>query len=607
MILSWIENKKLCEREIDAPIFDVECEVLCIGAGCAGMYAALAAAREGADTVLIENDDAIGGMHILGNVIGYYYGANGGSFESDDPVTFNKKTEKNLQKAFEKQIKVVKKLENSGVRLLLRHTPTAVLLDGGRVIGITAFNGEREIFIGSKMLIDATSDGHVLRMCGVREHFGKETDGTPAPFTIRNPYMDGTNRPTSNYDAGYINQYDLYDFSKKVIAAHKGSSRVLSFGEFVALPTHTGVREGISFDGIETLKYEDILFGNRPQKVLFYAYSDLDRHGDDKALYEETMQNFWVVSNLPTVTIRIAVPLGCVVPMGLSGIVTAGRCLSADSHSSGAVRMVRDMFRMGECVGVAAAMAVRDGCDFYDIDYSKYESRVRELGCFAGDESRSFGFDFPTKSNAYTPVQFNARETLPLLKTETPGVCVWSCYLERNDNELRELLYSELRSTDDTLYRSNLAIALGIMGDPRSLTALRETVAQRDDFRFKDCRRSNQLRSAIAVCLLGRLGDESDIKLLSDIAFCESELLLPMYRVGECEKNDVYFQMFSHAAASLVKIYKRLALDTTELKNNIDGLIRSKNALHRIAPNADEHAPIYTEILSLLNYLSSQT
>jgi hypothetical protein len=265
------------------------------------------------------------------------------------------------------------------------------------------------------------------------------------------------------------------------------------------------------------------------------------------------------------------------------------------------------MFRMGECVGTAAAIAVRDGCDFCDINYSKYESRVRALGCFAGDESKSFGFDFPAKSNAYTPVQFNARETLPLLKTETPGVCVWSCYLEKNDNELRELLYSELRSTDDTLYRSNLAIALGIMGDPRSLTTLRETVAQRDDFRFKDCRRSNQLRSAIAVCLLGRLGDESDIKLLSDIAFSESELLLPMYRASECEKNDVYFQMFSHAAASLVKIHKRLALDTTELKNNIDGLIRSKNALHRIAPNADEHAPIYTEILSLLNYLSSQT
>jgi hypothetical protein len=269
--------------------------------------------------------------------------------------------------------------------------------------------------------------------------------------------------------------------------------------------------------------------------------------------------------------------------------------------------MVRDMFRMGECVGTAAAMAVRDGCDFYDINYSEYEERVRALGCFAADESRSFGFDFPTKIDSYTPVRFNARETLPLLKTETPGVCIWSCYLEREDKELHELLCGELLAAEDTLYRSNLAIALGIMGDPCSLTALRETVAQRDDFRFKDCRRSNQLRSAIAVCLLGRLGDESDIKLLSDIAFSESELLLPMYRVGECEKNDVYFQMFSHAIAALVKIHKRLALDTTELKSNIDGLIRSKNALHRIAPHADEHTPIYTEILSLLNYLSSQT
>ncbi|MBQ7387138.1 MAG: FAD-dependent oxidoreductase [Clostridia bacterium] len=607
MILSWIENGKRCEREIASPKFDVECEVLCIGAGCAGMYAALAAAREGADTLLIENDDAIGGMHILGNVIGYYYGANGGSFESDDPEVFNPKVESNLQKSLEKQIKVVKKLKNHGVKLNLSHTPTAVLLDNNRVCGIVTFNGEREIFIGSKMVIDATSDGHVLRMCGVRERIGKETDGTPAPFTIRCPYTDGHSRPTANYDAGYVNQYDLYDFSNKAIAAHAGAAQVLSLGKFVAFPTHTGVREGIAFEGVDTLTYQDVLFDKKPEKVLFYAYSDLDRHGDDKALYEEEMQNFWVVSNLPTVTIRIAVPLGCVVPRGLAGIVTAGRCLSADSHAGGAVRMVRDMFRMGECVGTAAAMAVRESCGFYDINYGEYEHTVRSLGCFAGDESKSFGFSFPRKPSDYTPVEFNARKNLPLLKTETPGACIWSCYLERDDAELRDTLYRELISESDTLYRYNLAIALGIMSDLRSLDTLREIISVRDGFTFKDCRRSNQLRSAIAVCLVGRLGDESDISVLSDIAFSDSELALPMYDMrGDKGKNNVYFQMFSHAAAALVKIHRRLSIDSEKLKSSLEELISSEKAVKRVAPLASADDAIYTETVSLLKYLLSQ-
>ena len=64
--------------------FDMKCQVLCVGAGCAGIYAADSAARNGADVILLENDVTIGGMHILGNVRNYYYGFEGGSFEEID-------------------------------------------------------------------------------------------------------------------------------------------------------------------------------------------------------------------------------------------------------------------------------------------------------------------------------------------------------------------------------------------------------------------------------------------------------------------------------------------------------------------------------------------
>ena len=607
MILSYLERNLLVQREIDLSIFDIECDVLCIGAGCAGMYAALAAAKEGAKTVLVENDDTVGGMHILGNVVGYYYGASGGSYALDEPDEKRSNVEFTLQKALEKQIKVVKKLQNNGVKVLFGHTPTAVLLDKNRIVGARIFDGEHEIFINSKILIDATSDGHVIRMCGAKERLGKETDSTLAPFSVRSSYtVDGT-RKTANYDAGYLNQYNLCDFSQKVIKAHGDASRVLPLGDFITFPTHTGVREGISFEGEEKLTYRDILFNRKPPKVLFYAYSDLDRHGDDKALYEEEIQNFWVISNLPTVTIRIAVPLGCVIPKGFFGIVSAGRCFCADSHALGAVRMVRDMFRMGECVGVAAALAVRSGCDVRDVNYEEYESLVRSLGCFAGDESKSFGFSSPFKRDFYEPISFNARDSMHLLKTDTPGVCIWSCYLEREDESLRDELYLELEGQSDELYRANLAIALGIMGDRRALNTLRAVVESRDGFTYRDCRRSNQLRSAISVCLLGRLGDASDVGTLYDIAFSDSELLRPMYATTECSgKNNVYFQMMSHALTSLVKIHKRCGIDTAKLKAQITEMLETNTALRRIHPTADRQDPIFTETASLLKFLLSE-
>jgi len=63
----------------------------------------------------------------------------------------------------------------------------------------------------------------------------------------------------------------------------------------------------------------------------------------------------------------------------MKGLVTAGRCLSCDTYIQSAVRMNRDMFRMGECVGIAASMAALAGEDFLEMDYRKYFMRVSKI------------------------------------------------------------------------------------------------------------------------------------------------------------------------------------------------------------------------------------
>ena len=243
----------------------------------------------------------------------------------------------------------------SGVRVLCRHSVIGLYFEKERVIGVLAYDGAREVTIKADITIDATSDGHLIRMTDVKKRYGRPSDGHFVPFGVFLQYTKNGRLHSKNNDSGIMDQYENRDFSSKTIMAHANASNILGNEELVNCALHTGVREGLTYLGEETVNYEDLLLGKQSEKVLFWAYSDLDRHGSLRAIDEDMFQNWWVISNLSTVVMSIPIPMGSVVPKNIKGLITAGRCLSCDTYSQSAVRMNRDMFRMGECIGVAAA------------------------------------------------------------------------------------------------------------------------------------------------------------------------------------------------------------------------------------------------------------
>ena len=572
LLISRLENGEITIEKCKNVNFDLHYDIICVGAGSGGIYAADAASSLGAKALLVENDEFIGGTHLLGNVGGYYYGFSGGSYTEDDDMSKDDRLLRIVTRYQQKLKRQHDRLVRDGVDLRTRHTPTAVILDGNSVAGLAIFDGHRELYVACKTVIDATADGHVLRMCDIPKDYA-DKNGVRAPFTVRSRYMKDGKPMVNNRDAGPIDQYDGYDFSAKAIRARAECTFAGDPRQIIDMPLHVGVREGLSFTGVDRLTTADVLLGNTPLRILFYAYSDLDRHGRDKSMADEVVQNWSVISNLSTVTVRVPVPLGSVAVRDVSGLVTAGRCISADPNMQGTVRMVRDMQRMGECVGVAAAISVADGCDFCDIDYDKYLAEVERRGCFAGDPTRRFGFDYPNKPGQYRPLDFTTAKTLHLLKTETPGPAFWSCYLERDSLSLTEHLITELSAADDTLYKYNLAIALGITGNSAALPTLREIVRNRDCFYFKDCRRTNQFRTVVAVCLIGRLGTPDDLALLSELALDHGECSREMYSAlppdylycSNAKLNFLYYDVFTNAAVALAKISLRHGLDTSSL------------------------------------------
>ena len=586
MNLSYLKNGKIVSKCVPSVKFDTEVDVLVVGLGASGCYAAIAAAREGASVMGIEREEGIGGMPINGGVLFFYYGERGGTYETvdknasllDEAVFLPRGKQTETRRAV-----LHEELEKSGVKYITGVTVIGLYMTGNRVTGARIYDKGRTFAVKCTMLVDATSDGHVVRACPLaRTYLGRGSDGKTVPFTNRSSALaDAGNLTHYNGDDGYCNQYEPYGFSERVLAAHASK---LSFmndesSRLIGVAVTPGVREGIRYEGEDYLTYRDIIYGKEPEKVLFFARSDLDKHGSDHAMDDDEYKNWWVVSNLATVTARIPVPLGAVVPRGVLGMVTAGRCLSVDSYASSAVRMNTDMFRLGECVGIGAALAVRAGCAFHEIDYEEFVKKCDEYGCRRGVYKDKFAYDHPSKKGFYEKVSFDMtdEEMIATLSTDAPGVAVWAAHVSKRD--IDGMLLPYLLSENANL-RFNSAIALGARGCDKCLPVLRSEVKNRNFEKLAGCRRSNQFKSAVAICLIGSLGDSSDYELLLPLITPDE---LGSERYSEiCADGDegalarsAYYQIFTHAAVALCKIAKREG-DRDMIKRKIDSALTAE-------------------------------
>ena len=557
---------------IEGVSFTRSVDILVAGLGSGGCYAALAAAKGGASVLAFDRAAEFGGMSITGWVCGYYYGFRGGEYEDTDAraAEIGDLFFLGAMQPEARQIVLAEKFRACGVETLSQTVLTAIYMQEQTVVGAELFTDGEFLQVQCRELIDATSDGAVVRLCGVRTMFGRETDGTAAPFSAQTLCVTAEGGVSRRFgDSGMIDPFDTAHLTKKILLSrtHHLDHRKET-GISVGTAELPGIREGLRFEGEEPLLYRDVISFRQPEKVLFYAYSDIDKHGHDTAIDEEDYQNYWVLSNLATLTIRIPVPYGAVIPRGVKGLITACRCLSVDAYVSSAVRMNTDMYRLGECVGIAAALAVRHGCHFAELPYALYHNAVENLPTFTGDPSKSHGFDMPQRQDAYVPVSFDpdADALRKGLDSRKPAAAIYSCLLHP-EASLQTLL-SVIDQPASELQELTAAIALGALGRKEALPALRKAVRNRAPVHFLDCRRSNQFPSVDAVCLLGRIGEAEDLDLLAGLLFDPEEperklyhTLEPAYIFSDAQGvNYVYYQHFTHAMMALLKLSGRLGV-----------------------------------------------
>ncbi|HEX2951538.1 MAG TPA: FAD-dependent oxidoreductase [Armatimonadota bacterium] len=169
---------------------EITCDVLVIGGGMAAICAAIAAARNGCDTALVEMDEMLGGnsspllgVHVSGAHSFHPFAAETGIIEEleleaahEAAKTRTFYTHYNISHQWD--LVLAHKLHEAGVRIFRRHQGRRAIVDGRRIIGALVEDIQHfqtKLFNVRHGVIDGSGDGTVAADAGASYMMGTES------------------------------------------------------------------------------------------------------------------------------------------------------------------------------------------------------------------------------------------------------------------------------------------------------------------------------------------------------------------------------------------------------------------------------------------------
>lgn len=425
----------------DLPIL-IDCEVLVIGGGPAGAIAAVAAAREGMQTVLVEQHGFLGGNLTAAGIDTMYgiysVGQNpakmvGGYF---DEVVERLKAWKACYERVNtygagtgltfgvEEMKLV--LENmareSGVQLLYHALVPDVYHDqDGQLAGVIVASKSGLQKICAKIMIDASGDADVVaRAGGPVERPGEvgPVQSCTAVFFMANVDLEAYRRwggKKSLWEAmRQADQDGSYKLPRLEGSLHATPEPTQIEANMTRIPNvdatdARSVTEAEIVGRGQVREYARFLVENVPgfeNAYLTRTGSSLGIREGRRVIGDYVLTRDDVIEGhkFPDAIVRCGqpiedhhggsdtkwvyvkeygyyeIPFGCLVPRGMENVLTAGRCLSATHDAHASARSSATAMGMGQAAGVAAAMALSSGVEIRQISAAKLQKRLRYLG-----------------------------------------------------------------------------------------------------------------------------------------------------------------------------------------------------------------------------------
>jgi hypothetical protein len=414
-----------------------EADVLVIGGGPGGIGAAVAAARNGAKTILVERFGSFGGTWTAGilsaimpypfvkgiflevvqrwteaggwNTWGDKYGA-GGSYDSEAA-----------------KVVLDRLVTEAGVTPFFFAQASAVIREGSRITGVIIESKEGRQVILAKVVIDSSGDGDVSALAGVPVEQGRSGDGAVQPMTMIFK-MTGV-------DDAALEAYRLTDLQlTREWQAAKARGEVTVPREDVLLGRNPRAGEWnfnttriVGKDGTKLRDVTDAMIEGRRQVFEVAAFLRKRIPGFQNAVVSETAPHIGVretrrvrcdytitaddIMNVTPVADCIArgnwfidihsptgegterahppagswyeIPYRSICAHSLDNLLVASRCIDSTHEAHAAIRITPQVMAIGQGAGTAAALSVAQRhCDIRRVDTEILRQTLRGQGAF---------------------------------------------------------------------------------------------------------------------------------------------------------------------------------------------------------------------------------
>lgn len=406
-------------------------DLIIIGAGPAGVTAALTAARMGVDTLLVERYGCVGGGMTSMYIRPFMGGVTNINIGKEIEQTINLYSDRMAHVEAAKYA-LTKLLHDAKVTVLLQSSLSNVKTENKRIksVEITTQSGTLEMT--AKQFIDASGDAVLSTLAGCKVEAGRTEDGLMQPtsimFTIEGiePWQELICQHEEHYqDLGDGREY--LDLCHKACASgelpstvnivrlyktgHVGERMVnatqlnkvnplepenLFESEFLLreqihsivsflrnnIPgmanirvngssATLGIRESRRVIGDYILTADDLVAGRKfDDAIVHNACFPLDIHNPDgpgQSVDEE---------GCPKVAHPYDIPYRSLTPLGFDNLLVAGRCISGTHEAHSSYRVMRICMAMGDAAGHAAALAVKGSNNTRDIDINELQKLV---------------------------------------------------------------------------------------------------------------------------------------------------------------------------------------------------------------------------------------
>lgn len=417
---------------MEVKTYDTVYDVIVIGGGFAGSAAALAAARNGANTLLIERINALGGAPSTMNVNPFM------NYRTRIPETGEVKVLsrgifEELVNALEEAgamyynifnpewLKIIlnRKMEEAGVHLLFNSQLISAKREGNRVCSVTVANKSGLMELRAKMFIDCTGDADLAYDAGFPCRLGRPEDSLCQPMTLN--FMVG-NVDIKAFDAsrdqivplwlaekekGYIknpmdgimifrttipsvlrlnatrvvrkNPVDAWELTEADIEAREQIVELWKFMrekikgcencQLLNSAPVTGVRESRMIDGEHILTADELIACTQFEDRIACGNYDIDIHNPEGT---GTSHRYFPDGEYYTI------PYRSLIPKGAENLLVAGRCISATHEAQASIRIMPIVCTLGEAAGTAAGIALRTGKTVQTVDIPTLQDALRK-------------------------------------------------------------------------------------------------------------------------------------------------------------------------------------------------------------------------------------